>query len=111
MGLLLGEIDDGSVRWLELPLGMAIELGAERLEIDLRGLSFLDGAVMKALCRASLALPFGSGAIQVWVQPRVEALFRRVRLDQLMTIRSSGDEAKDGMLRRLPWLGAPPAGE
>jgi anti-anti-sigma factor len=87
-----GEIDAGNIRWLELPMAMAIELGARRLEIDLRDVRFFDGAVMKALCRTSWALPSGSAALWVCVQPRMEALFRRVRLDRMMTIQTSPAE-------------------
>ena len=77
------EIDDGNIRWLELPMAVAQELGAQRLEIDLREVTFIDGAVMNLLCRMSWTLPLGPTAIRVWVQPRFASLLRRVRLDQV----------------------------
>ena len=86
------EIDDGNIRWLDLPITVAIELGAQRLEVDLRGVEFLDGAVMKALCRASRSLSVEEKAVRVRVQPRVAILFRRVHLDRILTIRTDGPE-------------------
>ena len=89
-----GELDAATAPELEAALGRAMEAGAKRVVIDLKGASFIDSSGLATLVRALKRMRAGSGDLVLAdLRPAVRKVFDLTRLDKAFDIYPSRSEA------------------
>jgi anti-sigma B factor antagonist len=91
---VFGELDLHTVGQLDSELDAAVAHGAERLVVDLAGVTFMDSTALGALVAAHRRLRIASGdLILVSDDPRVVRIFEITGLDRTLRLRASLTEA------------------
>jgi anti-sigma B factor antagonist len=89
-----GEIDLASVGELESALGSALEAGATRVVLDLRGVSFLDSTGLRALIAAHTQMEEVGGSLALVVDGGpVERLFEITGIGSTLNIHRTVEAA------------------
>jgi anti-sigma B factor antagonist len=81
-----GEIDAASADCLLRGLDAAILVGAPEVEVDLRGVSFLDSTAMHVLLEAHHLLHCRGRSLLVRATPRAAKLFHILQIDRLFPV-------------------------
>jgi anti-sigma B factor antagonist len=100
-----GEIDIASASWLRETLLLAIRRHGPAINVDLRGVTFLDCSGISALLATARRARLEGGRMRV---VRASAPARRViRLLSLQDVLTSADDQAEAVT--VPWQGARPA--
>jgi anti-sigma B factor antagonist len=81
-----GELDLATIDRLEALLTRAIGSGVPSVDVDLRGVEFLDSCTLNALLAAHQKLNQAGRTLRVWARPAAIRLFGMAGLDRILDI-------------------------
>ena len=100
---LTGELDSRSADSLQDALDSAIDHGAGRVLLDLSGLTFCDSTGLRVIVAAYRALTMGGGRLAIVCDDdRVLRVFRVTRLDRLLSVSTTREDAIEHFESALP---------
>jgi anti-sigma B factor antagonist len=95
-----GELDLHSVGSLEAEFDAAVARGAQRLVVDLAGVSFMDSTALGAIVAAHRNLRAAAGEFSIVSDdPRVVRVFQITGLDRTLRLRSSLADAVNELVQ------------
>jgi anti-anti-sigma factor len=83
-----GEMDLSNVDCLRRALTAAIEQGHPEVEVDLRGVEFLDSSTIEALLTAHYELARQGRTLLIRARPWAAHVFRLVQLDRVLNLQT-----------------------
>src|SRR5947209_6488488 len=100
---LRGELDFRSADSLQDALDSAIDRGAGRVLLDLSGLTFCDSNGLRVIVAAYHALTMAGGRLAIVCDDeRILRVFRVTRLDRLLSVSMTREEAIERLESALP---------